>query len=80
MGAWLRMQSEFCLLGIKGKPKWNLTNERDIISETRREHSRKPDGFYKMIEKLTPAKDRIDMFGREKREGWTTWGNETEKF
>lgn len=80
MGAWLRCQSEFCLLGIKGKPKWELTNERDIITESRREHSRKPDGFYKMAEKLTPVKNKLDVFGREKREGWTIYGNEPEKF
>ena len=80
MGEWLRMQCEFCLLGIKGKPKWNLTNERDIISESRREHSRKPKAFYTMIEKLSLAKRKIDIFGREKRPGWEIYGNETEKF
>jgi len=80
MGAWLRCQCEFCLLGIKGKPQWNLTNERDIIREARREHSRKPDGFYKMIEKMLPNAKKIDIFGREKRGGWEIYGNESEKF
>jgi N6-adenosine-specific RNA methylase IME4 len=80
MGAWLRCQTEFCLLGIKGNPKWELTNERDILSEARREHSRKPDAFYKMVKRLTPGARRIDYFSREKRNGFDQYGNETNKF
>ncbi|MCX6750447.1 MAG: MT-A70 family methyltransferase, partial [Candidatus Pacearchaeota archaeon] len=68
-------QTEFCLLGIKGRPEWNLTNERDIIREARREHSRKPESFYQMIEKLNTGK-KIDYFGRYKRNGWDIYGNE----
>jgi len=79
MGSWLRCQVEFCLLGIKGKPEWNLINERDFISEARREHSRKPDGFYNMIRKLTPGRI-LDYFSREERDGIDSYGNETNKF
>jgi len=79
IGSWLRCQVEFCLLGIKGNPEWNLTNERDIISETRREHSRKPNKFYQMVEKLCKGR-KLDMFSREKRDGWQVWGNEPNKF
>jgi N6-adenosine-specific RNA methylase IME4 len=76
MGAWLRCQSEFCLLCIKGKPQWNLTNERDIIRVARKEHSRKPHEFYSMVKKLCPGK-RIDIFGREKRDGFDGWGDQS---
>jgi N6-adenosine-specific RNA methylase IME4 len=79
MGAWLRCQAEFCLLGIKGKPTWELTNQRDLLSVARREHSRKPDEFYKMVETLCPVEKKIDIFSREKREGWDQYGNETDK-
>ncbi|MEK6881801.1 MAG: MT-A70 family methyltransferase, partial [Nanoarchaeota archaeon] len=79
MGEWLRCQTEFCLLGIKGKPSWNLTNERDFISEARREHSRKPAIFYEMVKKLCSGK-RIDYFSREKHDGFDQYGNETNKF
>jgi len=79
MGAWLRCQAEFCLLGIKGKPKWELTNQRDFISAPRREHSRKPDEFYKLAETLWPEAKRIDIFSREKRPGWEQYGNEPNK-
>ena len=80
MGAWLRCQIEFCILGISGKPEWKLTNQRDIIESPRREHSRKPDEFYKMVEDLCPNARRIDLFSRTKRDGWEQWGNEPAKF
>jgi N6-adenosine-specific RNA methylase IME4 len=80
MGYWLRCQAEFCVLGIKGKPAWYLENERDIISIARREHSRKPDEFYSMVERLNPNTKKIDFFSRQKREGWEQYGNESDKF
>lgn len=79
MGAWFRMQCEFCLVGIKGKPYWENTTFRDILNEPRREHSRKPDSFFEMIEKITMGR-RLEYFSREKREGWEVFGNDIEKF
>ena len=79
MGAWLRMQCEFCLVGIKGKPAWNNTKWRDIIRESRREHSRKPEAFYEMVEDITMGR-RLDFFSREARNGWEAFGNDTSKF
>jgi N6-adenosine-specific RNA methylase IME4 len=79
MGAWFRMQCEFCLVGIKGKPIWNNTVWRDIIDEPRREHSRKPDIFYKMVDEITVGR-KLEYFSRDKRNGWEVFGNETEKF
>jgi N6-adenosine-specific RNA methylase IME4 len=79
MGVWFRMQCEFCLVGIKGKPYWENTTYRDIIVESRREHSRKPDSFFEMIEKITMG-NRLEYFSREKREGWKVFGNDINKF
>lgn len=79
MGHWVRMQCEFCLIGIRGKPFFENTTWRDIIEEPRREHSRKPDVFYQMVSQMT-AGNRVDYFSRERREGWFSYGNETEKF
>jgi N6-adenosine-specific RNA methylase IME4 len=79
MGAWFRMQCEFCLVGIKGKPYWENTTFRDILNEPRREHSRKPDSFFEMIEKITMGR-RLEYFSREKREGWEVFGNDVNKF
>jgi len=79
MGAWVRMQCEFCLVGIKGKPHWENTTWRDVIRESRREHSRKPDAFYEMVESITLGR-RLEYFSREKRNGWEVFGNDVEKF
>ena len=79
MGHWLRMQCEFCLVGIKGHPTWNNTKWRDIIREPRREHSRKPDAFYDMVTEITLGR-RLEYFSREARNGWEVFGNDTAKF
>ncbi len=73
IGRKLRMQCEFCLLGIKGKPLWDATDIRDIITEKRREHSRKPEKFYNMIDDKFVGK-KLDYFSREVREGWQGYG------
>lgn len=79
MGAWFRMQCEFCLVGIKGKPYFENTKYRDILTEARREHSRKPDCFFSMIEEITLGR-RLEYFSREKRNGWEVFGNDINKF
>jgi N6-adenosine-specific RNA methylase IME4 len=79
MGAWLRMQCEFCLVGIRGKPIWDNTTHRDVLREPRREHSRKPDGFYALVEQITVG-TRIDYFSRQQRQGWYSYGNDVGKF
>lgn len=80
MGDFIRMQCEFCLIGIKGKPVFRDEHGiRDIIREPRREHSRKPDAFYQLVNSLCVG-DKLDFFSRERREGWACYGNDTEKF
>jgi len=79
MGAWFRMQCEFCLVAIKGKPYWDNTKYRDIFKEQRRQHSRKPDTFYDMINKITLGR-KLDYFSRESRNGWEVFGNDINKF
>jgi N6-adenosine-specific RNA methylase IME4 len=48
---------------------------RDIMSEPRREHSRKPDTLYNIINENLIGR-KLDYFSREKREGWETFGYE----
>lgn len=50
------------------------------FSEKAREHSRKPEYAYKMIEDLYPNENKIDVFSREKRQGWLQYGNQPEHF
>jgi N6-adenosine-specific RNA methylase IME4 len=79
LGDWLRGQTEHCLMCVRGKPVVNLTNETTIIHGPMREHSRKPDEFYAMVEKLCPG-SKFEMYSRQEREGWQSHGNEPSKF
>jgi len=79
VGDWLRGQTEHCILAVKGKPIIDLTNQTTVLNAPLREHSRKPDEFYKMVETLCPGK-KIDIFSREPRSGWDQWGCECGKF
>jgi N6-adenosine-specific RNA methylase IME4 len=79
MGFTTRKNAEFCLLARRGAAKRIAKNIRELILEPVREHSRKPDEAFRRIERYA-AGPFIDLFSRENREGWTSWGNETGKF
>ena len=79
LGYWVRQNSEFCLLATRGSPKRNAANVRQGLIERRREHSRKPDCVHDRIERLV-AGPYLELFARQSRPGWTSWGNETTKF
>jgi len=80
IGVWLRMQCEFCLLASKGNPVWKTTDTRDFISERGRQHSRKPEAFYKLVLKTCPEPIG-EAFSRQKRkEIEIICGDESEKF
>ena len=51
-----------------------------VLEAPRREHSRKPDEIYGMIEKMYPKGKYIELFARTKRKGWDSWGDEIEKY
>ena len=77
MGHYWRIQHELLLLGTRGK---NVTsavhNIPSIIRAKRREHSRKPDEAYDQIERMYPNAAKIELFARNRRDGWECWGNE----
>jgi N6-adenosine-specific RNA methylase IME4 len=79
MGYWTRANSEPCLLATRGKPKRINADVRMGIIEPRREHSRKPDCVHRRSERLVGG-PYLEMFARTPREGWTVWGNQTDKF
>jgi len=79
IGSWLRSQTEFCIMAVKGSPKVILTNQSTVLNAPNREHSRKPDEFYKMVDSLCIGR-KLDYFSREKREGWAQYGNESSRF
>lgn len=78
-GDWLRGKTEHCLMFVKGRPIVTLTNQTTLLMAGVREHSRKPDEFYALVESLCPG-TKLDMFAQEQREGFVVWGSDTNKF
>lgn len=71
---------EFVLYARRGSPSFIDTKAFPCcFNAPRKEHSRKPDEFYDVIRRVTQG-PRIDVFSRESREGFTTFGNEAGKF
>lgn len=80
LGRWTRGNTEPCLLATKGKPKRISASVFQIINEPRGRHSQKPFLVKDKIIKLIGDLPRIELFARQKTEGWDVWGNETDKF
>ena len=81
LGFTTRKNAEFCLLGRRGnaKRRETATNIREVILAPIREHSRKPDEAHERIEAYCEG-PYLELFARESRPGWTTWGNQATKF
>jgi N6-adenosine-specific RNA methylase IME4 len=79
LGYWTRSNTEACLLATRGKPKRKDNGVRQGTIEPIREHSRKPDCVHERIERLVDG-PYLELFARQSRPGWTTWGNEATKF
>jgi site-specific DNA-methyltransferase (adenine-specific) len=78
LGYYTKSNAEICLIAKKGKPS-NLKISNcvsSIIISEKREHSRKPDEARERIVELLGDKPRIELFARQKAEGWDIWGNE----
>ena len=71
-------QTEFVLLFGRGRQlqKRGSRNEKQLIVHSRLEHSRKPTHVHESIERMYPSHRLIELFARQKRDGWAAWGNE----
>ncbi len=76
MGYWTRSGSEICLLGFKGKMERQSKKVYQVISSKVTEHSKKPDEIRNRIVELMGDLPRIELFARDRKEGWDTWGDE----
>jgi N6-adenosine-specific RNA methylase IME4 len=78
LGSFIRGQHEHLLIAIKGDIPCPLPENRppSLITAPRREHSRKPDEAYEIIERMYPTLSKIELFARQTRPGWAAWGNE----
>lgn len=70
---------EIIALGVRGNPK-NTKSERSVIMAPVRRHSQKPDEFFAMAERWLPNANRVELFSRQSRPNWHSWGNENGLF
>jgi N6-adenosine-specific RNA methylase IME4 len=78
LGYWVRNQHELLLIGACGNMRSPAEGARppSIIVAPKREHSRKPDEAYELIERMYPDLPKIELFARNARDGWSQWGNQ----
>lgn len=82
VGFYFRNVTEMILFGVRGKGARTLQpgrSQENIISSRKREHSRKPDEQYELIEACSWG-PRIELFARGPRDGWFSWGNQAEEY
>lgn len=75
----LRSSCEPFLIAKFGKP-FTTRKERNAFDGLAREHSRKPDEAFALCERWMPGARRVEIFSRQSRPGWDTWGYEAGKF
>lgn len=76
MGFWTRAGSECCLIAVKGKPKRINAAIRAVVIAENEKHSKKPNVFREQIVSLMGDLPRVELFARERFNGWDAWGNE----
>lgn len=82
VGFYFRNVTEILLFGVRGKNARTLAPGRsqvNYISSRKREHSRKPDEQYALIEECSRG-PFLEMFARGNRPRWTSWGNQAEEY
>ena len=76
MGYWTRANAELCIIATKGSPKRQSRSVHQIIMSPIEQHSKKPDETRDRIVALMGDVPRIELFARQKTDGWDVWGNE----
>lgn len=79
VGFYFRNVTEMILFGTRGSMR-TLEPGRtqvNIICSRKREHSRKPDEMYQLVQNCSPG-PYLEMFARQRQDGWTSWGNEVD--
>lgn len=78
VGFYFRNVTEIVLFGTRGKKARTLAPGRrqvNLLATRKREHSRKPDELYSIIEACSPG-PRLELFARGARDGWSVWGDQ----
>ena len=76
VGYYTKSNCEICLLATKGKVKPVSNFVSSVVIKPRYEHSKKPDCVRDRIVELCGDLPRIELFARQRTEGWDVWGNE----
>ena len=76
MDRWTRANAELCLLATKGNPKRINAGVHSVIDTPIERHSKKPDITKDRIIQLIGDLPRIELFARQRSNGWDVWGNE----
>lgn len=81
VGFYFRNTTELLLFGVRGSMRTLAPGRRqvNIIKSRKREHSRKPDEQYLIIEECSPG-PYLELFARGSRPGWSTWGDQAEHY
>jgi N6-adenosine-specific RNA methylase IME4 len=80
VGFYFRNVTELLLFGVRGRNNRTLAPGRrqvNFIAARKREHSRKPDEQYRLIEACSPG-PYLELFARGARPGWAAWGNQAQ--
>jgi N6-adenosine-specific RNA methylase IME4 len=77
VGFYFRNVTELVLFGVRGRLRTAAAGRRQVnlIATRKREHSRKPDELYGVVESCSPG-PYLELFARYPRAGWSVWGNE----
>ncbi len=75
LGQYFRGQHELCLFGVRGKLMTKTKKIPTVINASKTIHSRKPIELYDIIE-IQSYPPYLEMFARNTRKGWDSWGNE----
>jgi N6-adenosine-specific RNA methylase IME4 len=78
MGYWTRSNTEDCWLAVRGNPKRKNAGVHQVVMSPVMKHSEKPAEFRDRIVKLCGDLPRIELFARQKVDGWDCWGNEVD--
>ncbi len=82
VGFYFRNVTEMVLFGVRGKNARTLPPGRsqvNFLATQKREHSRKPDEFYNIVESCSPG-PYLEIFARGKKKGWSAWGNQADNY
>lgn len=78
LGHYTRQCHEVCLIATRGSALPEVHDVRSVFEARAGRHSEKPSAFYRLVERMYPNSEKVELFARVARKGWTTLGNQVE--